>query len=167
MERPSLLIFEDTMITLTINTLIDKLYINLDSMYLDHHSYLYKTITRYLENMYGNFLEENIMINIFYYNNNEKKYIYNSLNDELSILHIDDIDQDFYLIKSELLDHEVSIIKYYNTCMRKCWDINYSALKIRLYMKNESKIINHNLQIINNNLQIALNNNIHMSNIII
>lgn len=153
-------------ISLYIKNLNEDFYIDIDKRFLDNFVYLYKTISRKLIVLFGNKLSINnktFMYNIFYYKNNIKKYIFMTILDESLVLHLDDINNDFYLIKSELLKHERHIIQINHLYIKKNWNfLDYwtnseSISEIEKYLENNLlKIYNKNLMIILNKNQINL-----------
>ena len=156
-------------ISLCIKNLNEDFYIDIDKRFLDDFLYLYKTISRKLIVLFGNKLSMNnktLMYNIFYYKDNIKIYIFMTILDESLVLHLDDINNDFFLIKSELLEHEHNIVKINHSYLKKYWNsfelydvinINEIIIDIEKYIRNNSlKIYNRNLMIILNKNKIDL-----------
>ena len=156
---------QSNLISLCIKNLNEDFYIDLDNRYLDDYLYLYKTISRKLIVLFGNKLSINnktFMYNIFYYKDKIKKYIFMTILDKSLILELDDINNEFFLIKSELLEHEHHIIKIYHSYLKKYWNSfelwhNAVIIEIKKYIQNNSlKIYNRNLMIILNKNKIDL-----------
>jgi len=152
-------------ISLNIKNLNENFYIDMDKRFLYDFKYLYKTIITKLIFLFGNKFSINnkaFMYNIFYYKNNIKQYIFMTILDESLVLDLDDINYDFFLIKSELLEHEQHIIKINHLYLKKYWNskelwTNESFKEIEEYLHNNSlKIYNKNLMIILNKNKIDL-----------
>jgi hypothetical protein len=147
-------------ITLPINNLDETLYLNFDTRYISNYRYLYKTITNQLIDNFTSKL--NNLYTIFYYKNQEKIYIYMTMQDKSLILNLEDINNNFYLIKSDLLNHEIDIIKINHSFVKKdweCWENNELYREIRNYLDDTGVKIN------NPYLMTLLNkNNIRLTN---
>jgi len=139
-------------ITLPINNLDETLYINFDSRFINDYQYLYITITNHLIKKFTLYN----LYTIFYYKNTEKIYIYMTILDKSLILNLEDINNNFYLNKSDLLNHEMDIIKINYEFVKKDWKFWKTS---ELYKEIINYLDRNNVKINNPDLMTLLNKN--------
>jgi len=150
------------MITLPINNLDETLYFNFDTRYISDYLYLYKIITNQLIINFTSKLTN--LYTIFYYKNQEKIYIYMTMINTSLILNLEDINNTFYLNKSDLLNHKIDIIKINHSFVKnnsKFWETSQFFVRLKKEIidyldKNDVKINNPYLMTILNQNGIRL-----------